>query len=57
MGLPGMSSTLDAIYRSPSSAELDPLTAIANLVDPEYETNMNKRYLSRLRSAHLRGYT
>lgn len=55
MGLSDMSSTLDAMYRSPDFAELDPLTAIANLVEPEYEKKMNKRYLSRLRSAHLRG--
>lgn len=55
MGLSDMSSTLDAMYRSPNFAELDPLTAIANLVEPEYEKKMNKRYLSRLRSSHLRG--
>ena len=55
MGLPGMSSTLDTMYRSPNFVELDPLTAIANLVEPEYERKLNKRYLSRLRSAHLRG--
>ena len=35
MGLPGMSSTLDEMYRSPKFLELDPLTAIANLVQPE----------------------
>ena len=36
MGLPGMSSTLDEMYRSPNFLELDPLMAIANLVEPEY---------------------
>lgn len=55
MGLPGMSATLDDMYRSPKFLELDPLTAIANLVEPEYQKKMNKRILSRLRSAHLRG--
>lgn len=55
MGLPGMSSTLDEMYRSPKFLELDPLTAIANLVQPEYQKKMNKRIQSRLRSAHLRG--
>ena len=35
MGLPGMSATLDEMYRSPRFLELDPLTAIANLVEPE----------------------
>ena len=29
MGLPGMSSTLDEMYRSPNFLELDPLMAIA----------------------------
>ncbi len=55
MGLPGMSATLDEMYRSAKFLELDPLTAIANLVEPEYQKKMNKRILSRLRSAHLRG--
>ena len=55
MGLPGMSATLDKMYRSPKFLELDPLTAIANLVEPEYQKKMNKRILSRSRSAHLRG--
>ena len=55
MGLPGMSSTLDELYRSPKFLELDPLTAIANLVHPEYVKKVNKRIQSRLRSAHLRG--
>lgn len=55
MGLTGMSATLDEMYRSPKFLELDPLTAIANLIEPEYQKKMNKRILSRLRSAHLRG--
>ena len=55
MGLPGMSSTLDEMYRSPKFLELDPLTAIANLVEPEYQKKIYKRILSRLRIAHLRG--
>ena len=55
MGLPGMSATLDEMYRSPSFVNLDPLMAIANLVEPEYEKKINKRIQSRLRAAHLRG--
>ena len=55
MGLPGMSATLDEMYRSPQFLELDPLMAIANLVEPEYQKKMNKRIQSRLRQAHLRG--
>ena len=37
MGLPGMSATLDEMYRSPDFVHLDPLMAIANLVEPEYQ--------------------
>ena len=55
MGLPAMSATLDEMYRSPCFPELDPLMAIAGLVEPEYEKKRNKRIQSRLRSAHLRG--
>ncbi len=55
MGLPGMSATLYEMYRSPDFLELDPLMAIATLVEPEYQKKMNKRIQSRLRSAHLRG--
>ena len=55
MGLPGMSSTLDEMYRSPNFIHLDPLMAIARLVEPEYQKKINKRIQSRLRAAHLRG--
>ena len=55
MGLPGMSATLDEMYRSPDFVHLDPLMAIANLVEPEYQKKINKRIQSRLRAAHLRG--
>ena len=55
MGLPGMSSTLDEMYRSPDFIHLDPLMAIARLVEPEFQRKMNKRIQSRLRAAHLRG--
>ena len=41
MGLPGMSATLDEMYRSPRFLELDPLTAIANLVEPEYQKKIS----------------
>lgn len=55
MGLPGMSSTLDEMYHSPDFLNLDPLMAIAMLVEPEYQKKITKRIHSRLRSAHLRG--
>lgn len=55
VGLPGMSATLDELYRSPKFVELDPLAAIAALVEPEYQKKMNKRIETRLRQAQLRG--
>jgi len=55
MGLSGMSATLDEMYRSPDFIRLDPLMAIARLVEPEYQKKINKRIQSRLRAAHLRG--
>ena len=55
MGLPGMSSTLDEMYRSADFVKLDPLMAIAMLVEPEYQKKITKRIQSRLRSANLRG--
>ena len=47
MGLPGMSSTLDEMYRSADFVKLDPLMAIAMLVEPEYQKKMTKRIQSR----------
>ena len=55
MGLPGMSSTLDEMYRSADFVKLDPLMAIAMLVEPEYQKKITKRIQGRLCSAHLRG--
>ena len=55
MGLPGMSSTLDEMYRSPDFRNLYPLMAIAMLVEPEYQKKRTKSIQSRLRNAHLRG--
>lgn len=55
MGLRDMAVTLEEMYRSPDFLELDPLSAISRLVDPEYQKRMNNRITNRLRSAHLLG--
>lgn len=55
MGLRGMAATLDEMYHSPDFLELDTLTAIAKLVEPEYNERVNKRITNRLRVAHLLG--
>ena len=55
MGLRDMAVTLEEMYHSPDFLELDPLSAISRLVDPEYQKRMNNRITNRLRSAHLLG--
>ena len=55
MGMRGMAATLEEMYRAPNFLELDTLTAIARLVEPEYNERVNKRITNRLRSAHLLG--
>ena len=55
MGLPGMSATLNEMFRSPEFLNRAPLMAIAKLVEPGYQKKINKRIQGRLRSTHLRG--
>ena len=55
IGLRDMAVTLEEMYCSPDFLELDPLSAISRLVDPEYQKRINKRITNRLRSAHLLG--
>ena len=55
MGLRSMAAALEEMYHSPNFPELDPLSAITRLIEPEYQQKMNKRMTNRLRSAHLLG--
>lgn len=55
IGMGNMASELDAMYRSPEFLELDLLSAIARLVETEYQAQTNKRITNRLRAAHLLG--
>lgn len=55
MGLHSMAGTLVQMYASPDFLNLDPLTAIAKLIEPEYRAKKNKRIANRLRAAHLLG--
>lgn len=55
MGLRGMASALEEMYRSPGFPSLDPLSAIFKIMEPEYQQKMNERLTNRLRSAHLLG--
>lgn len=55
IGLGNMATSLEEMYRSPDFLGLDPLSAIAKLVEAEYQTKINRRITNRLRSAHLLG--
>lgn len=55
MGLKSMAVTLDEMYKAPSFLDLDPLTAIAKIVEPEYQEKTSRRINNRLRTAHLLG--
>ena len=55
MSLSSMAAALEEMYHSPNFPELDPLSAITRLIEPEYQQKMNKRMTNRLRSAHLLG--
>lgn len=53
MGLRGMASALEEMYRSPDFLDLDSLSAIAKLIEPEYQSKATKKLTNRLRLAHL----
>ncbi len=55
MGLHSMAGALVQMNASPEFLNLDPLTAIANLIEPEYQAKKSKRIANRLRAAHLLG--
>lgn len=55
MGLKGMACSLEEMYRAPDFLELDSLSAIAKLIEPEYQAKANKKLTNRLRGAHLLG--
>ena len=40
IGLKGMAASLEELYRSPQFLELDPLSAIARVVEPEYQAKI-----------------
>ena len=41
MGLRSMAAALEEMYHSPNFPELDPLSAITRLIEPEYQQKMN----------------
>lgn len=55
LGLPQMSFTLETLYRSERFLEIDHMTLLAELIEPEYREKISKRINNRLRNAHLIG--
>lgn len=55
LGLKEMSTALEILYRSPRFLEMDHLTMLAALIEPEYTTMVSKRLNNRLKNAHLQG--
>lgn len=55
LGLPNMATTLDTLYRSERFLQLDHLSLIAELIEPEYQDKVSKRINNRLRHAGLTG--
>lgn len=55
MGLRGMAAALEEMYCAPDFLNLDSLSAIAKLIEPEYQAKATKKLTNRLRSAHLLG--
>lgn len=55
LGLDTMSTSLGSMYKSAMIPGTDPLTIIANMVDPEYEQRITTRLNNRLKAAHLLG--
>ena len=49
LGLPNMAATLDSLYRSERFLNLDHLSLIAELIEPEYQDKVSKRVNNRLR--------
>ena len=43
LGLPNMAATLDSLYRSERFLNLDHLSLIAELIEPEYQDKVSKR--------------
>lgn len=55
LGLPQMSSALESLYKSERFLEIDHMTFLAELIEPEYQDKISKRINNRLRNAHLIG--
>ena len=55
LGLSQMSIALETLYKSDRFLEIDHMTFLAELIEPEYQDKITKRINNRLRYAHLIG--
>lgn len=55
LGLPHMAVAFDSLYRSERFLNLDRMTIIAELIEPEYKDKITKRINNRLAHAKLKG--
>lgn len=53
--LPNMAASLDALYHSESFYELDTVSFLEQLIEPEYQSKTSQRFQNRLKRAHLSG--
>lgn len=51
----GMAASLEALYHSPDFNDLDRISFLQKLIEPEYEAKTSLRYKNRLKRAHLTG--
>lgn len=53
--LPHMAASLDALYHSKSFDEIDRLSFLEQLIEPEYQAKTSQKFQNRLKRAHLSG--
>ena len=53
--LPNMASSLDALYHSGTFDDLDSVSMLEQVIEPEYQRKTSQRFQNRLKRAHLAG--
>ena len=53
--LPNMAASLDTLYHSGSFDNLDGISLLEQVIEPEYEGKTSQRFQNRLKRAHLSG--
>ncbi len=53
--LPNMASSLDSLYHSHAFDQLDGVSLLEEIIEPEYQSKTSQRFQNRLKRAHLNG--